>query len=75
MSHERMLKTESQLDAQIAALLLKAELIDAQEDLRYGKCKRGDELPKELQRRQDRPTATARAAPRAGLLSRTARRR
>ena len=54
MSHERMLKTEAQLEAEIAALLRKAELIDAQEDARYGKGRRGDELPKELQRRQDR---------------------
>ena len=54
MSHERMLKAEAQLEAEIAALLRKAELIDAQEDKRYGKGKRGDELPKELQRRQDR---------------------
>jgi transposase len=54
MSHERMLKTEAQLEAEIAALLRKAELIDAQEDTRYGKGKRGDELPKELQLRQDR---------------------
>ena len=45
MSHERMLKTEVQLEAEIAALLRKAELIDAQEDARYGKGKRGDELP------------------------------
>jgi Transposase DDE domain/Transposase domain (DUF772) len=40
--------------AGIAALLRKAELIDAQEDARYRKGRRGDELPKELQRRQDR---------------------
>jgi hypothetical protein len=33
------------------ALLRKAELIDAQEDSQYGKGKRGDELPKELERR------------------------
>ncbi len=33
-SHERMLKTEAQLEAEIAALLRKAELIDAQEDAR-----------------------------------------
>jgi hypothetical protein len=51
MSHERMLKTETQLEAEIAVLLRKAELIDAQEDVRYGKGKRGDELPKELERR------------------------
>jgi len=49
-----MLKSEAQLEAEIAALLRKAELIDAQEDARFGKGKRGDELPRELQRRQDR---------------------
>ncbi len=54
MSHERMLKAEAQLEAEMAALLRKAELIDAQEDERYGKDKRGDELPPELQRRQER---------------------
>ena len=61
MSHERMLKTEAQLEAEIAALLRKAELIDAQEDARYGKGKRGDELPKELQLRQDRLDALRKA--------------
>ena len=61
MSHERMLKTEAQLEAEIAALLRKAELIDAQEDARYGKGKRGDELPKELERRQDRLDALRKA--------------
>jgi hypothetical protein len=54
MSHERMLKAEAQLQKEIAALLRKAELIDAQEAARYGRGKRGDELPKELQLRQDR---------------------
>jgi hypothetical protein len=38
----------------MAALLHKAEQLDAQEDGRYGKDKRGDELPQELQRRQER---------------------
>jgi hypothetical protein len=62
MSHERMLKTEAPpVEAEIAALLRKAELIDAQEDARYGKGKRGDELPKELQRRQDWPDALRKA--------------
>ncbi len=54
MSHERMLKSEKQLDAEMRALLRKAELIDAQEDGQYGKGKRGDELPEELQRRSSR---------------------
>ncbi len=54
MSHERMLKSERQLDAEMRALLRKAEIIDAQEDGQVGKGKRGDELPVELQRRSSR---------------------
>jgi transposase len=54
MSHERMLKTERQLEAEMWALLRKAEIIDAQEDGQYGKGNRGDELPVELQRRSSR---------------------
>ena len=54
MSHERMLKSERQLEGEMRALLRKAELIDAQEDGQYGKGKRGDELPEELQRRSSR---------------------
>jgi len=54
MSHERMLKSERQLEAEMRALLRRAEIIDAQEDGRYGKGKRGDELPEELQRRSSR---------------------
>ena len=54
MSHERLLKSERQLEAEMRALLRKAEIIDAQEDGQYGKGKRGDELPEELQRRSSR---------------------
>lgn len=54
MTHERMLKSERQLEAEMRALLRKAEIIDAQEDGQYGKDKRGDELPEELQRRSSR---------------------
>jgi transposase len=54
MSHERMEKSEQQLRQEMRALLRKAELIDAQEDGRYGKGKRGSELPEELQRRESR---------------------
>jgi hypothetical protein len=46
MSHERMLKSEKQLEGEMWALLRKAELLDAQEDGQFGKDKRGDELPK-----------------------------
>ena len=54
MSHERMLRAEKQLAQEINALMRKAEILDAQEDRRYGKTNRGSDLPDELRRRQDR---------------------
>jgi transposase len=54
MSHERMLKAEEQLEKEINALMRRAEILDAQEDERYGQGKLGSELPDELRRRQDR---------------------
>ena len=54
MSHERMLKAEAQLEKEIKELMRKAEILDAQEDSKYGKGKLGSDHPKELQRRQDR---------------------
>jgi hypothetical protein len=54
MSHERMLKAEEQLEKEIKELMRRAEILDAQEDGKYGKGKLGSDLPKELQRRQDR---------------------
>jgi transposase len=54
MSHERMLRAEKELEKEINALMRKAEILDAQEDRRYGKGNRGSELPDELRRRQDR---------------------
>jgi len=48
MSHERMLKTEAELTAQIDAMLARAEEVDQAEDALYGKDRRGDELPAEL---------------------------
>ena len=53
MSHERMLRAEKELEKEINALMRRAEILDAQEDQRYGKGKRGSELPDELRRRQD----------------------
>jgi transposase len=61
MSHERMLKAEAQLEKEIRELLRKAEILDAQEDGKYGKGKLGSDLPKELRRRQDRLEAISRA--------------
>jgi transposase len=54
MSHERMLKAEAQLEKEIRELMRRAEILDAQEDGKYGKGKLGSDLPKELQRREDR---------------------
>jgi transposase len=61
MSYERMVKAEAQLEAEISALranvralLEEAEAVDAEEDERYGPDCRGDELPVELQRREQR---------------------
>ncbi|MCP9793485.1 transposase [Vulcanococcus limneticus Candia 3F8] len=54
MSHERMLRAEKELEKEINALMRRAEILDAQEDKRYGKGKLGSELPDELRRRQDR---------------------
>lgn len=54
MSYERMKKNEERLHKEIDALLERAEATDSQEDERYGRGVRGDELPEELKRRQDR---------------------
>jgi transposase len=51
MSYERMEKAEKELAAEVQALLAEAARVDAEED---GKGKRGDELPKELARRESR---------------------
>lgn len=61
MSYQRMLKTEAALEAEIQQLLAEAEATDTAEDERYGKDKRGDELPAELRRRQDRLAAIRKA--------------
>jgi transposase len=54
MSHERMLRAEKELEKEINALIRKAEILDAQEDRRYGKGKLGSELPDELRHKQGR---------------------
>jgi hypothetical protein len=48
MSYERMPLAMKTLEEQIDRLLKEAEEIDAEEDRRYGKGRRGDELPPEL---------------------------
>ena len=54
MSYKRMTETEARLDQEVKALLHQAEETDAAEDAQYGKKRRGDELPDELQRRESR---------------------
>ena len=54
MSYKRMKEEEARLEAEVAELLKKAEAEDEEEDRRYGKDKRGDELPKELAIRESR---------------------
>src|SRR2546425_7277497 len=54
MSYERMGEAEKKLAAEVKALLQEAARVDAEEDGKYGKGRRGDELPAELARRETR---------------------
>jgi len=54
MSYKRMKEEEALLKAEVVELLKKAGVEDEEEDHRYGKDKRGDELPKELAFRESR---------------------
>jgi hypothetical protein len=54
MSYEYMGKRSDELQAEIARLLAEAQATDEAEDVRYGKGKRGDELPAELRFREQR---------------------
>ena len=54
MSYDRMREKEKQLRAEVKGMLEQAAAADAEEDRRYGKDRRGDELPAELARRETR---------------------
>lgn len=54
MSYGRMFETEKRLKQEIAEFTKLADQTDAEEDRKYGKGKRGDELPEELARRETR---------------------
>jgi len=54
MSYDHMQRKADELQAEIARLLAEAEATDAAEDARYGRGKRGDELPEELRFRERR---------------------
>ena len=54
MSYGRMKEKEAQLKAEVDELLRRAGEVDEEEDRRYGRDKRGDELPEELSFREGR---------------------
>ena len=54
MSYGRMREKQRQLREEVNDLLAQAETADAAEDAEYGRDRRGDELPAELQRRESR---------------------
>jgi len=54
MSYERMQQEEKRLRKEIRALTARAAKRDAVEDVEFGPDFRGDELPEELRRREDR---------------------
>jgi transposase len=61
MSYGRMVTEEARLQAEVKTLLKRAEAADARDDAAYGPDRRGDELPAELARREQR-LQTIRAA-------------
>jgi transposase len=54
MSYSRMKQETERLQAEIAELTSRAAQVDAQEDAEYGADNRGDEIPEELRRREQR---------------------
>ena len=54
MSYQRLKEKEAQLQGEVDELLRRAQEVDEEEDRRYGKDRRGDELPEELAFREGR---------------------
>ena len=54
MSYKRMKEEERTLRSEVQKLLKQAKAADEEEDARYGKDKKGNELPEELSRRETR---------------------
>jgi transposase len=54
ISYGRTKETEKRLREEVRQLLNQAEAADREEDSRYGRDRRGDELPEELRRRETR---------------------
>ena len=61
MSYARLTEKQKVLADEVSALLADADAIDEAEDTRFGKDKRGDELPPELARRESRLVKLAEA--------------
>ncbi len=61
MSYARLTEKQKVLADEVSALLADADAIDDAEDARFGKDKRGDELPPELARRETRLVKLAEA--------------
>ncbi|MGH7449288.1 MAG: IS1182 family transposase [Longimicrobiales bacterium] len=54
MSYDRMVEEEKRLRQQIRDMLAESDAIDADEDTKHGRDRRGDELPAELAHRESR---------------------
>jgi len=54
MSYGNMKKKKEELEKEVSELLKKAETVDKEEDKKYGKGKKGWDLPDELKRRETR---------------------
>ena len=55
MSYGRMKKKKEELEKEIEGLLKSTEAVDEEEDKKYGKGKKGWNLPDELQRKEVHP--------------------
>ncbi len=54
MSYKRICEAQEKLQKEIDALLQEAQRVDAEEDAKYGKGRRADEIPGDLARRESR---------------------
>ena len=66
MSYDRMQAEEQRLESEVEALLRQADAVDEAEDSRLGAEVRGDGLPAELRRREERLAAIREAKARLG---------
>ena len=66
MSYDRMQAEEQRLESEVEALLRQADAVDEAEDSRLGAEVRGDDLPAELRRREERLAAIREAKARLG---------